>query len=723
MVGLFTSKAYVEPASKTPLLHRKLTQILEAEDLFEGSHDYKAVVSIFESFPKDELFAASDEQLRVQVMGLLRLQEQQRVRLFVRRDLYGRSVSLLVALPRDRFDAEVRSRLQELFLARFKGSSIDDHLSLGETGLVHLYFTVHVAIGEIPDVPFDRLEREVVEIARTWDDGLLDRLVELHGDERGRELFDRWAHRFPDYYKSYTEVDLAAEDTLRFEALEEGDDAFVVGLVNRTNEGETLTRVRLYKVGGKIQLSDFVPTLESLGLRVVDERPTQLVGTEGERYLHDFGVLDGERNPLGVEATGGRIGGCIVAVWRGECETDSLNRLVVTAGLDWKQVQILRAYRKYHHRVNASFPVEYKNDAFAAHPHIAAKLVHLFEARFDPARPRDPAAIEVLRGEILADLDAVGSLEQDRILRNALGVIDATVRTNAFRPDRPAMSFKFRSGEVPEMPKPTPLFEIFVYSTEMEAIHLRGGKVARGGIRWSDRRQDYRTEVLGLMKAQMVKNAVIVPTGSKGGFVLKRAITDPKALREEVTRQYVTFMRSMLDVTDDLADGKVVHPEHVVIHDEDDPYLVVAADKGTATLSDTANGVAEEHGFWLGDAFASGGSTGYDHRELGITARGAWESVKRHFREIGTDVMNEPFTVVGIGDMSGDVFGNGMLLSPHTKLVAACSSSQARPGTTMSGPRSRRAAACGLVPRSRSRSPRRLASRSAPRRANCPPTR
>jgi glutamate dehydrogenase len=670
MIGLFTSKAYMEPASKTPLLQRKLQQILEAEDLFPGSHDYKAVVAIFESFPKDELFAASSEEIRSQVTGLLALQEQQRVQLFVRRDLYGRSVSLLVALPRDRYTGEVGQRLQELFLRRFKGSSIDEHLEFGESGLAQLHYTVHVAIGEVPDVSFDELERDVVEIARTWDDRLVERLIEVHGPEGARVLFDRWAHRFPDYYKTTTAVELAAEDILRFEELEASDEAFVVGLSNETEEGETLTRVRLYKVGGKIQLSDFVPTLESLGLRVVEEWPTHLGGDE-ERYLHDFGVLGADHRPLDVEGTGNRIAECIVAVWRGECETDSLNRLVVTAGLDWRQVQILRAYRKYHHRVNASFPVEYKNEAFATHPHIAASLIRVFEEKFDPARPRDPDAFEALRREVLADLDAVVSLEQDRILRNALGVIDATVRTNAYKPRSTTLAFKFRSGEVPEMPRPAPLVEVFVYSTEMEAIHLRGGKVARGGIRWSDRRQDYRTEVLGLMKAQMVKNAVIVPTGSKGGFVLKRQIADPKALKEEVIRQYVRFMHGLLDLTDNLIEGRVVHPDHVVVHDEDDPYLVVAADKGTATFSDTANGVAAEYGFWLGDAFASGGSAGYDHKALGITARGAWESVKRHFREIGTDVTNEPFTVVGIGDMSGDVFGNGMLLSDQTCLVAA----------------------------------------------------
>jgi glutamate dehydrogenase len=672
MVGLFTSKAYSEPASKTPLLHRKLHLILDAEDLFEGSHDYKAVVSIFESFPKDELFAASTEELREQVMGLLHLQESKQIRLFVRRDLYGRSVSLLVAIPRDLFDADKRHRLQDLFLDRFQGTTIDYHLSMTEGGLAQLHFTVHVGHGQVPDVSFDELEREVVEIARSWEDRLLERLVAEHGEDDGRRLFERWSDRFPDYYKAATEAAVAATDVARFEELVSADQPILIALDNAAEEGETLTHVRLYKEGGKVELSDFVPTLESLGLRVVDEWPTTVQGEDDEeRFLHDFGVLGPNHVPLDVGEAGARIAECIGAVWRGECESDSLNRLVVTAGIGWRQVQILRAYRKFHHRVNASFPVEYKNDAFAAHPHVANKLVELFETRFDPSRPRDPEAVESLRAGIRADLDAIPSLEHDRILRNALGVIDATVRTNAYLPMRTSTAFKFRSAEVPEMPKPTPQFEVFVYSPDMEAVHLRAGRVARGGIRWSDRRQDYRTEVLGLLKAQIVKNAVIVPTGAKGGFVLKHTDLEPEALKQEATRQYATFVRSLLELTDNRVDDEIVHPPHVVVEDEDDPYLVVAADKGTATFSDTANAISAEFRFWLGDAFASGGSTGYDHKKLGITARGAWESIKRHFREIGTDVMNEPITVVGIGDMSGDVFGNGMLYSEQICLVAA----------------------------------------------------
>jgi glutamate dehydrogenase len=671
MVGLFTSKAYMEPASRTPVLHRKLRQILQAEDLIEGSHDYKTVVTIFESFPKDELFAATTEELRRAVISLLHLQEQRQVSLFVRRDLYGRSVSLLVALPRDRFNAELRTQLQGLFMRRFKGSSVDYHLSLGESPLATIHFTVHVGFGQVPDVSFTELEDEVVRLAQTWDDRLRDRLVEVHGQERGTALFDRWGPRFPDYYKSATDVEQALFDIARFEELEASDDAFVVGLINVTSGEETLTRVRLYKVGGRIQLSDFVPTLESLGLRVVEEVPTDLIGDVDQRFLHDFGVLGSDGRPFDVEASGSRVADAISAVWRGDAESDSLNRLVVIGGLDWRRVEILRAYRKYHHRVNASFTAEYKNDAFAAHPQIGAKLARLFELRFDPGGDRDPEAVEVLRAEILSDLDGVKSLEQDRILRNHLGLIDATVRTNAYKRGAESIAFKFRSALVPEIPKPMPLYEIWVYAPGVEAIHLRGGKVARGGIRWSDRRQDFRTEVLGLMKAQMVKNAVIVPTGSKGGFVLKRPARDPEAMRQDVRRQYMTFMRGLLDLTDNLSDGTVIHPSGVVVHDEDDPYLVVAADKGTALLSDTANEVAVEYGYWLGDAFASGGSTGYDHKKLGITAQGAWESVKRHFRELGTHPGTQPITVVGIGDMSGDVFGNGMLLSNQICLVAA----------------------------------------------------
>ena len=670
LIGLFTSKAYMEPATKTPLLHHKLEQILEVEDLIPGSHDYKEVVELFESFPKDELFQASTQELRRLVVGLLQLEKHGGIRVLVRKDLYGRSVSVVVALPRDRFNAALRKRLQQFFLERFQGVTVDYHLSLGETESARIFFTVHLAPGsQIPEVPYEALETEVEKLARSWDDDLKDALMARIGPERGTMLAEKYSPRFPSYYKASDEWGLIVDDVLALEALESNPEGFLVGIGNES-KGERLTRVKLYKTGGKVDLSAFIPILEALGLRAVEEIPTAVQG-EGKVYIHDFGVLDGRGAVLDLGTEADTVAETIAAVWRGECESDSLNRLVTLTELDWHEVQILRALRKYRMRVSSRYTEEYRNDAMAAHGEIAAKLVHLFEARFDPERDASEEAIDEIRQEIHQDLRQVTSLDQDNILRSLLGTVEAIVRTNAYLVDRPALSFKLRSARVPEMPKPYPLFEIFVYSPQMEGIHLRGGMVARGGIRWSDRKEDYRTEVLGLMKAQKVKNAIIVPDGSKGGFILKRATATPDELRAEVSTQYVTLMRGLLDITDNRVDGEVVHPAGVRIHDAPDPYLVVAADKGTATFSDTANAISEEYGFWLGDAFASGGSHGYDHKELGITARGAWESVKRHFREVGIDVMAQPFTVVGIGDMSGDVFGNGMLYTAQIQLVCA----------------------------------------------------
>jgi glutamate dehydrogenase len=669
LIGLFTSKAYMEPAVKTPLLHHKLEQILTAEDLIPGSHDYKGVTELFESFPKDELFQASTAELRRLVLGLLELEKHGGIRVLVRRDLYGRSVSVVVALPRDRFNATLRKRLQQLFVERFRGSTVDYHLSLGETENARIFFTVHVDPGvQIPEVPYEELELEVERLARTWDDDLTDALIARVGALRGTMLAGKWGPRFPNYYKSSLEWGLIVDDVLALESLASNPEGFMVGLGNEQS-GERLTRVKLYKTGGKVDLSAFMPILEALGLRAVEEIPTAIEG-EGKIYIHDFGVLDARGAVLELDTAAERVADTIAAVWRGEAESDSLNRLVIFAGLTWRQVVGARAFRKYRQRVSAQFTEEYQNDAFAENPLIAAQLVQLFEAKFDPESPASEEALAEIRTQIRHDLQGVASLDQDRILRGMLGTIDATVRTNAYL-GRKYFSIKLRSAKVPDMPKPHPLFEIFVYSPEMEGIHLRGGLVARGGIRWSDRKEDYRTEVLGLMKAQKVKNAIIVPDGSKGGFVLKRTPAAPDELKAEVVRQYTTLMRGMLDLTDNRVGSEVVHPEHIPVLDGFDPYLVVAADKGTATFSDLANEISERYGFWLGDAFASGGSQGYDHKALGITARGAWESVKRHFRELGVDVMTQAFTVVGVGDMSGDVFGNGMLLSPCIKLVAA----------------------------------------------------
>jgi glutamate dehydrogenase len=666
LIGLLTTKAYAEPASETPVLHRKLQRLLASEDLIEGSHDFKAAVSLFESFPKDELFAAPTEDLRRAVVSLMDLQPGQG-RVLGRYDADGRSASLIVALPKGRYDATLLERLRTFLAHRYDAPTVDAHEVLGEEDRVRVHFTVHRPDGDLPRISIRELEAEILDLSRTWDDRAREELVARHGEERGRMLAKRWNQRLPESYKAAVPPASAADDIAAFERLFTGGQSFHVGL---RNEPAGLTRVGLYRIGGKVELGQAMPMLEHLGLRVVEERPTRLLGGDGETWLQDFGVLGPTDLPLDLHECGGRLADCIAAVWRGEAESDSLNRLVINAGLDWRRVAILRAYRSYRQRIGSRFTEGYQNDVIAANPHITAKLIRLFELRFDPSAEPDEAAMVALREDILADLEAVPSLDHDRILRNQLGVIEATVRTNAYRQGRRSIAFKLRSAEVPAIPQPPPLFEIYVYAPEVEGIHLRGGKIARGGLRWSDR-MDYRTEVFGLMRAQMTKNAVIVPEGAKGGFYLRRRPENAEQLKADVERGYVTYISGLLDLTDNLVEGAVVHPDGVRVLDDDDTYLVVAADKGTATFSDTANRVAARYGFWLGDAFASGGSKGYDHKALGITARGAWESLKRHFSELDMDPAVDELTAVGIGDMSGDVFGNGMLLSDKIRLVAA----------------------------------------------------
>jgi glutamate dehydrogenase len=654
LLGLFTTKAYQEPASETPVLHRKLRRVLEAEDLIEGSHDYKAAVALFDSFPKDELFAAPIDDLRRAVVALLALEGTDRVRLLGRRAADGRSASFILALPRERYRELLVERVRKLFKRRFRARDVEAQHMLGEGTRVRVHFLVHSQ--SLPEVDAAELEREVVQLARTWDDALRDALAERFGAARGRLLWSIWGSTLPEHYKGYTAPQTGAMDIALLEQLAETG-PFLVSLQPLAGH----TRVALYKRGPKVELGDALPMLEDLGLRVIEEISTRLV-SDDETWVQEFRVLGPGGVPLDIDTLGDRVAELLAAVHRGDAETDTLNRLVITAGLDRRQVAILRAYRKYRQRVGSRFTESYQNDVLVANSELTAKLVRYFELRFDPELEDDESAEDALRDEILRDLDEVASLDHDRILRNQLSVIDATLRTNAYNADREALAFKLRSADVPAVPQPAPFVEIYVYSPDVEGIHLRGGPIARGGLRWSDR-QDYRTEVFGLMRAQVTKNAVIVPAGAKGGFYIKRG--------DDVKQHYVTFIRSLLSVTDNLVDGKVVQPPCVRVRDGDDTYLVVAADKGTATFSDTANRVSHEYGFWLDDAFASGGSAGYDHKALGITAKGAWESVKRHFKELGIDTQTDEFTVVGIGDMSGDVFGNGMLLSEKIRLVAA----------------------------------------------------
>ncbi len=668
MVGLFTSKAYMQPASETPMLRRKLHDVLLAEDLIEGSHDHKAMIELFETFSKHDLFASSTEELLGVLGGLLKLQERDNVKLFIRPDTLHRSVSILVALPRDRFNAGLRQDLQEMFLEEFGGTSIDYHLALGDSDPAQIHFTVWVP--EVADYDFERLESRVVAMTRSWEERLLGALLDSLDRQEARELARKWAGRFPDYYSASTPIEIAATDMIRVDALAGSGASMSVGLQNEATggKGEQLTRIALYRAGGKRPLSELLPALEDLGLTVVEEIPSRISGP-GDYFIHDFGVLRPDGSQVDVEASSRRIVETLEGIWRDGAESDDLNRLVVSTTLGPKDVDILRAYRTYWRRVAPIFTLAYVNDTLAAHPDLAELLVALFAERFDP--DRDGSHYGEIRTEVLAGLDRIPSIEEDRIIRAFLELIEATVRTNFYQKDRPALAFKLVSKDVPDAPLPHPLYEIFVLGSTVEGIHLRGGMVARGGLRWSTRREDYRTEVLDLMKAQMTKNAVIVPTGAKGGFVLRTPPDDPVALRAEVETQYRLFIGALLDVTDNRVEGEVVRPERVRAHDGDDPYLVVAADKGTATFSDVANSIAVERGFWLGDAFASGGSTGYDHKALGITARGAWQSLERHFAELGIDPFSQPFTVVGIGDMSGDVFGNGLLGSNQMRLVAA----------------------------------------------------
>jgi glutamate dehydrogenase len=662
LLGLFTSKALMERSSHIPILRRKLADLVAAEDLIEGSHDHKAAIEIFDGFSKHDLFTAPTKELRRQVMGLLAHQETSQVQLFVRRDLLERSVSILVAMPRDRFNAELRKALQELFMARYQGLSVDYHLELGEGDQARIHFTVWVN-GPIPEVNYKQLEEDVLDLTRTWTDRLNERLAEEEA-----ALDANWGDRFPDYYRVSSSLEGAAEDVRALDSLAQAERPFRVGIRNEREAGEDLTRVLMYRSDGKQPLSELVPALEDLGLRVIEEVPTRLSGG-GDFFIHDFGVASRDGQMLDLQNCQKRVVNALTAVWSGEAESDELNELVITAGLTHWEVGILRAYRVYWRRLALAFTVGYVNDVLNLFPDLAARLIALFRARFDPGQTDvDPQPI---RDEIVSALDAIPSIDHDRILRSFYRLIEATLRTNAFLPERVDLAFKLNSAAVPDMPQPVPFAEIFVYGPGVEGVHLRGGPVARGGLRWSDRREDYRTEVLGLMKAQITKNAVIVPTGAKGGFVLRRPPSDPTQIPAAVRSRYESYIRALLDVTDNLVEGQVVHPENVRVHDGEDPYLVVAADRGTATFSDLANSIAAEYDFWLDDAFASGGSAGYDHKALGITARGAWESLRRHFLELGIDPFQQPFTVIGVGDMSGDVFGNGLLGSNQMKLVAA----------------------------------------------------
>ncbi|WP_128381618.1 NAD-glutamate dehydrogenase [Streptomyces cavernae] len=690
-LGLFSSAAYTESVRRVPVIRRKVDEVLRGTGFSPNSHDGRDLLQILETYPRDELFQTPVDELRSIVTSVLYLQERRRLRLYLRQDEYGRYYSALVYLPRDRYTTAVRLKIIEILKEELGGTSVDFTAWNTESILSRLHFVVRVPQGtelpELSDIDKERIEARLVEAARSWEDAFAEALNAELGEEHAAELLRRYAHAFPEGYKADHTPRSAVADLVHLEGLSDADGGqdFALSLYEPVGAGPDERRFKIYRNGAPVSLSAVLPVLSRLGVEVTDERPYELrCADRSTAWIYDFGLrlprsLSGNGDYLGDDGRE-RFQQAFAATWTGQAENDGFNALVLSAGLTWRQATVLRAYAKYLRQAGSTFSQDYMEDTLRHNVHTTRLLVSLFEARMSPDRQRAGTELtDALLEEVDAALDQVASLDEDRILRAFLNLIKATLRTNFFQEAQGGkphdyVSMKFDPTAIPDLPAPRPAYEIWVYSPRVEGVHLRFGKVARGGLRWSDRKEDFRTEILGLVKAQMVKNTVIVPVGAKGGFVAKQ-LPDPSVDRDawlaEGIRSYRTFISALLDITDNMVAGEVVPPADVVRHDEDDTYLVVAADKGTATFSDIANEVAESYNFWLGDAFASGGSAGYDHKGMGITARGAWESVKRHFRELGVNTQAEDFTVVGIGDMSGDVFGNGMLLSEHIRLVAA----------------------------------------------------
>jgi glutamate dehydrogenase len=717
-LGLFSSNAYMAHPQAVPLVRDKCDAVVSRSGLKRDSHSGKALRHILDTLPREELFQCSTDELFALSTGLLELAQRTRTRLFIRRDSYGRFFSCLVYIPRDRFNTTVRERVEAVLREAFHGEHLDSAVLMGEAALVRLHVVVRPRIGDHPVYDAAEMEARIASIARNWYDELRGGLIDLVGEQEGIILANRYGKALPAGYVDEVSPHVAAADVRALAGLG-GDDAISMSFYHPPHRPEAL-RFKVYRSGSDIALSEVLPQLENLGLRVLTEHMYEVKLGDNAFFIQDFEVQPVGRLAFDVEQVGTLFEDAFEQIWRGNAENDGFNRLVLGAKLGWRQVAMLRSYTKYLLQTGVAFSQAYMEDALNRYPAIAGLIVELFNARFDPRResldadergraesmlshemhtligadtlaaqpglignlitslgsPRGDQVVAVEEA-INALLDNVSSLDEDRILRSYLTLVHATLRTNFFQAwdgaFRPYLSFKFDSHQVPDLPKPVPFREIFVYAPRVEGIHLRFGPVARGGLRWSDRREDFRTEVLGLVKAQMVKNTVIVPVGSKGGFFVKRPPVSPDrdAQLAEGIACYRMFINGLLDITDNLVEGAIVAPHDVVRHDQDDPYLVVAADKGTATFSDIANAISTEHGFWLDDAFASGGSNGYDHKGMGITAKGAWESVKRHFRALNRDCQTEDFTVVGVGDMSGDVFGNGMLLSEKIRLLAA----------------------------------------------------
>ena len=685
-IGLYTSSTYHANPHQIPLLRRKIAQVTSRAGFPPASHAGKNLFSILETFPRDELFQIGEDELFDTAIGILRLGERARTRMFVRKDIYGRFYSCFIYLPRENYNTETRLKLQQILMRAFNGVSVEFNAQVTEAALARVHLLIRTAPDNAAMPDLKALEAEVVAALRRWEDGVFQ-LVSLTpslGEEVANHARREFVLPFPAAYREDVSAQRAVDDFTAARQLS-ADSPIGMSLYHAADEDTGTLRFRLIKLGHGVALSSSLPMLEYMGVKVESERSYVIARHHlPPLHIHDFGLRHSFA-AFDIATVKAKFEAAFARIWKREVENDGFNRLTLAAALTSDEIMVLRAYAKYLKQTGFTFSQQYIEQTLAKHPTVARQLVHLFHARFDPAYPGERIGDErdAIAG-IKAALTDVANADEDRILRRYLSVIQATLRTNHYQPDKlgfskPYVSFKLDCAKVPELPEPRPLFEIFVYSPRFEGIHLRFGKVARGGLRWSDRPEDFRTEVLGLVKAQQVKNAVIVPVGSKGGFVLKSAppASDRDAYLKEGVACYQNFLRGLLDLTDNIVQGKLTPPKRVVRHDADDAYLVVAADKGTATFSDYANAISAEYGHWLGDAFASGGSVGYDHKKMGITAKGAWESVKRHFREItdtrpnGFNVQTTDFTVVGVGDMSGDVFGNLMLLSKHIRLVAA----------------------------------------------------
>jgi glutamate dehydrogenase len=679
-LGLWTSTAYHGSPREIPVLRRKVERVIEHFGLDPSSHDGKEVLNVLETYPRDELFQAGVPDLVRIVRGVVNLYERRTVRLLVRRDPYQRFYSCLVYVPRDRYNTEVRQRIERIAVEGFAGTRVESNAQISGSShaRVHVVVRTDPAAHHKPD--FGVIERRIAAAALTWADRLREVLIAQRGEAAGLALLGRYRQAFPLAYRDDVAPEAVLDDLADLEALRSEPQALRLKLYRPAAQKSARVHLKILKLGDPVPISDILPMLENFGLRVISERPYRLAWPEGgAAWIQDFELEHRDAVAVDIARVEARFREAFLAAWSGASENDGFNRLVLGADLSARQIIVLRAYCRYLLQTGVPFSQIYMERTLAGNAAITRNLVRLFETRFEPGAAqgaRAERAAESIVAQIRAALDGVASLDDDRILRAYLNLVRATLRTNFYQTgadERPKsyLSFKFDPAQIPDLPLPRPKFEIFVYSPRVEGVHLRMGYVARGGIRWSDRREDFRTEVLGLMKAQNVKNTVIVPVGAKGGFVPKRLAGTREEIQAEVVACYQTFIRGLLDLTDNIVAGRIVPPRGVLRRDGDDPYLVVAADKGTATFSDIANAISADYGFWLGDAFASGGSAGYDHKKMGITARGAWECVKRHFREMGIDTQKTDFTVTGIGDMSGDVFGNGMLLSRHIRLQAA----------------------------------------------------